>query len=83
MVAGGSAAADEWIAAQSLLIPIAQHAFGRFRWPFASLKTKKHILLSFDYRYLRRLHAINISEGRIGRELWKSFVFLEWALAVR
>lgn len=35
----------------------------------------------FDYRYLRRLHAINISEGGIGRELWNPFVFLAWAMA--
>jgi asparagine synthase (glutamine-hydrolysing) len=35
----------------------------------------------FDYRYLRRLHAINISEGGIGRELWNPFVLLAWAMA--
>jgi hypothetical protein len=30
---------------------------------------------------LRRLHAINISEGGIGRELWNPFVLLAWAMA--
>ena len=35
----------------------------------------------FDYRYLRRLHAINISAGGIDRELWNPFVFLCWAMA--
>jgi asparagine synthase (glutamine-hydrolysing) len=35
----------------------------------------------FDYRYLRRLQAINISTGGIGRELWNPFVFLAWAMA--
>jgi asparagine synthase (glutamine-hydrolysing) len=35
----------------------------------------------FDYRYLRRLHAINMAEGGIGQELWNPFVFLAWAMA--
>jgi asparagine synthase (glutamine-hydrolysing) len=35
----------------------------------------------FDYRYLRRLHAINLSAGGIDRELWNPFVFLCWAMA--
>jgi asparagine synthase (glutamine-hydrolysing) len=34
----------------------------------------------FNYGYLRRLHAINISEGGIGRELWNPFVMLVWAM---
>jgi asparagine synthase (glutamine-hydrolysing) len=34
----------------------------------------------FNYRYLRRLHAINLSEGGIGRELWNPFVLLAWAM---
>jgi asparagine synthase (glutamine-hydrolysing) len=34
----------------------------------------------FDYRYLRRLHAINMAEGGIGQELWNPFVFLAWAM---
>jgi hypothetical protein len=29
----------------------------------------------FNFRYLRRLHKINISEGGIGRELWDLFAF--------
>jgi asparagine synthase (glutamine-hydrolysing) len=39
-----------------------------------------HLAL-FDYQYLRRLHALNLSEGGIGRELWNPFVFLAWAKA--
>jgi asparagine synthase (glutamine-hydrolysing) len=35
----------------------------------------------FDYRYLRRLHALNIAKGGVGRELWNPFVFLAWAKA--
>jgi len=35
----------------------------------------------FDYRYLRRLHAMNISSGGIDRELWNPFVFLCWSMA--
>ena len=35
----------------------------------------------FDYPYLRRLHAINLAKGGIGRELWNPFVFLAWAMA--
>jgi asparagine synthase (glutamine-hydrolysing) len=35
----------------------------------------------FDYRYLRRLHAINMREGGIGIELWNPFVFLAWSMA--
>jgi asparagine synthase (glutamine-hydrolysing) len=34
----------------------------------------------FDYHYLRRLHAINISKGQIWRELWNPLVFLAWAM---
>ena len=34
----------------------------------------------FDYRYLHRLHNINLSEGGIGRELWNPFVFLAWSM---
>jgi asparagine synthase (glutamine-hydrolysing) len=41
---------------------------------------ESHIDL-FNYRYLGRLHAINIAEGSIGRELWNPFVFLAWAMA--
>jgi asparagine synthase (glutamine-hydrolysing) len=35
----------------------------------------------FNFRYLRRLHKINMSEGGIGRELWSPLVFLAWAMA--
>src|SRR5919108_2635020 len=34
----------------------------------------------FDYRYLRRLHAINLRERAIGIELWNPFVFLAWSM---
>jgi asparagine synthase (glutamine-hydrolysing) len=35
----------------------------------------------FEYRYLRRLHALNLAKGQIWRELWNPFVFLAWAMA--
>jgi asparagine synthase (glutamine-hydrolysing) len=35
----------------------------------------------FDYPYLRRLHAINMSEGGITGEIWNPFVLLAWAMA--
>lgn len=36
----------------------------------------------FDFRYLRRLHEINLSEkSGIGMELWKPLVVLAWAMA--
>jgi asparagine synthase (glutamine-hydrolysing) len=35
----------------------------------------------FDYSYLRHLHAVNVSQGGIGRALWNPFVFLAWAMA--
>jgi asparagine synthase (glutamine-hydrolysing) len=41
---------------------------------------ESHLAL-FDYCYLRRLHAINISKGGIGQALWNPFVFLAWAMA--
>jgi asparagine synthase (glutamine-hydrolysing) len=34
-----------------------------------------------NFRYLRRLHKINVDRGGIGRELWNPFVFLAWAMA--
>jgi asparagine synthase (glutamine-hydrolysing) len=35
----------------------------------------------FDYGYLRRLQAINVTEGESGMELWNPFVFLSWSMA--
>jgi asparagine synthase (glutamine-hydrolysing) len=35
----------------------------------------------FNYRYLHRLHAINMAEGGIAGELWNPFVLLAWAMA--
>ncbi len=37
----------------------------------------------FNYSYLRQLHARNVTNGDIGRELWNPFVFLSWAMARR
>ncbi|MGE4089466.1 MAG: asparagine synthase (glutamine-hydrolyzing) [Candidatus Binatia bacterium] len=34
----------------------------------------------FNYRYLRRLHAVNLAGGGIDRDLWNPFVFLAWAM---
>jgi asparagine synthase (glutamine-hydrolysing) len=34
----------------------------------------------FNYRYLRRLHAINLSGGNVDRDLWNPVVFLAWAM---
>jgi asparagine synthase (glutamine-hydrolysing) len=41
---------------------------------------ESHLAL-FDYCYLRRLHALNISKGEIGQALWNPFVLLAWAMA--
>jgi asparagine synthase (glutamine-hydrolysing) len=35
----------------------------------------------FNYRYLRRLHAINLSEGGVEPELWNPFVLIAWCMA--
>ena len=35
----------------------------------------------FNYRYLRRLQAINLGEGVITNELWNPFVLLAWMMA--
>ena len=35
----------------------------------------------FNFRYLRRLHKINICKGGTGGELWNPLVFLAWAMA--
>jgi asparagine synthase (glutamine-hydrolysing) len=37
----------------------------------------------FDFRYLRRVHKINMCESGIGMELWKPLVVLAWAMAHR
>ena len=47
----------------------------------AALDWGKTNLRIFDYDYLRRLHAINLSQGSVGRELWNPFVFLAWSMA--
>jgi asparagine synthase (glutamine-hydrolysing) len=41
---------------------------------------ESHLAL-FDYRYLRRLHAMNISKGGVRHALWNPFVLLAWAMA--
>ena len=38
-------------------------------------------LQCFDYKYLRRLHSINLAEGGVSGELWNPFVLLAWAMA--
>jgi asparagine synthase (glutamine-hydrolysing) len=47
----------------------------------AALDWGEKNLKFFDYRYLRRLHKINLSEGGVDRELWNPFVFLTWSMA--
>jgi asparagine synthase (glutamine-hydrolysing) len=34
----------------------------------------------FNFKYLRRLHRVNMKRGGIGRELWNPFVFLAWSM---
>lgn len=34
----------------------------------------------FNYRYLRRLHALNLAGGEVSRDLWNPVVFLTWAM---
>ena len=41
---------------------------------------ERHLDL-FDYRYLWRLHQINLREGNISGELWNPFVLLAWSMA--
>jgi len=41
---------------------------------------QRHVDL-FDYRYLWKLHQINLKEGNISGELWNPFVLLAWAMA--
>jgi asparagine synthase (glutamine-hydrolysing) len=40
---------------------------------------ESHLKL-FDYGYLRYLHALMLTGGSIGRDLWNPFVFLSWAM---
>jgi asparagine synthase (glutamine-hydrolysing) len=47
----------------------------------AMLKWGESNVPLFDYRYLRRLHAISTSGGVIGRDLWNPFVLLAWTKA--
>lgn len=35
----------------------------------------------FNYPYLRRLQALNVTKGTHGRDLWNPFVFLSWCRA--
>ncbi len=34
----------------------------------------------FNYPYLRRLHQVNIENGKVGRFLWNPFVLLAWMM---
>jgi asparagine synthase (glutamine-hydrolysing) len=47
----------------------------------AALSWGESNLSIFDYGYLRRLQAINETEGNAGMELWNPFVFLSWSMA--
>jgi asparagine synthase (glutamine-hydrolysing) len=46
----------------------------------AALAWGEHNFPYFNYRYLRRLHAINLVERGISRELWNPFVLLAWSM---
>lgn len=35
----------------------------------------------FNYSFLRRLHRLNCSEGKVGRFLWNPFVLLAWMMS--
>jgi len=35
----------------------------------------------FNFKYLRRVHQLNMKTGGIDRELWNPFVFLIWSMA--
>jgi len=35
----------------------------------------------FNFKYLRRVHQMNMKTGGIDRELWNPFVFLTWCMA--
>jgi hypothetical protein len=35
----------------------------------------------FNYRYLRRLQRINLSDQSVGLELWNPVVLMTWAMA--
>jgi asparagine synthase (glutamine-hydrolysing) len=47
----------------------------------AALQWGEKNLPLFDVRYLRRLRAISVAGGAIGRDLWNPFVMLAWAMA--
>ena len=64
---GSSSPLDAWMA-------------GRWRWAVeATLDWGEANIPLFDYALLRRLHALNIADGGLGRVLWNPFVFLAWA----
>jgi asparagine synthase (glutamine-hydrolysing) len=63
-------------------VPVGVRLSGAWRPAFeAALDWGERNLKFFDYRYLCRLHKINLSEGGVDRELWNPFVFLAWAMA--
>jgi asparagine synthase (glutamine-hydrolysing) len=63
-------------------VPLDRWLKGRWRPAVeAALEWGEANMDLFNFRYLRRLHKINICEGGIGRELWNPFVFLAWAMA--
>ena len=63
-------------------VPVGVRLAGAWRPALeAALDWGEKNLKFFDYRYLRRLHKINLSEGGVDRELWNPFVFLAWSMA--
>ena len=63
-------------------VPVSVRLAGEWRPALeAALDWGERNLKIFDYRYLRRLRKINLSEGGIDRELWNPFVFLAWSMA--
>lgn len=66
---------------QGFDVPLSRQLAGSWRPAFEAVLAwgESHLDL-FDYTFLRRLHALNITKGGIGRELWNPFVLLAWAM---
>jgi asparagine synthase (glutamine-hydrolysing) len=63
-------------------VPLSKQLAGSWRPAVeAALDWGESNLSFFNYRYLRRLQEINLSEGGVDRELWNPFVFLAWSMA--
>ncbi|HLV02459.1 MAG TPA: asparagine synthase (glutamine-hydrolyzing) [Acidobacteriota bacterium] len=67
---------------QGFNVPLDQQLRGPWRKAVeTALEWGEENIPIFNYQYLRKLHAINLSEGGISRELWNPFVFLAWVMA--